>query len=230
MRGLGVDRQPTALGNFLEVGVAARPAAQAGLASAFQILGATYLMRTRARKGPNRALPAVLVAITTRTAGKGRRTRRGGGARGGGGGGAAGGGGGGRGAFAEDAFAGDGDDARFRGVVRFGDGSGGDGPGGDGPGGSGRGGGLGQDQAGRRLPHPLERQPYRGQRRVDVAQGADVVEPGQRDVGGHGHAARPQAGQRAPGPHVGDPAHAGRGRLPGGAQGGRLPPAPPPRE
>jgi len=51
MRGLGVDRQPTALGNFLEVGVAARPAAQAGLASAFQILGATYLMRTRARKG-----------------------------------------------------------------------------------------------------------------------------------------------------------------------------------
>src|SRR5947209_8674562 len=51
MRGLGVDRQPTALGNFLDVGVAARPAAQAGLASAFQILGATYLMRTRARKG-----------------------------------------------------------------------------------------------------------------------------------------------------------------------------------
>jgi hypothetical protein len=34
MRGLGVDSQPAPLGKFLDVGIATRPAAQAGLAEA----------------------------------------------------------------------------------------------------------------------------------------------------------------------------------------------------
>src|SRR5260370_28810141 len=60
--------------------------------------------------------------------------------------------------------------------------------------------GLGKDQARGHLPHPLKRQPHRRQRGVDVAEGEDVIEPGQRDVGAHLQAAGPPPRPRAHGP------------------------------